>query len=444
VTRASSAPPWLSEDLREHYDALVSAVDVDPDGVPDVVRAVLDDYEREVDLGSIVLYAGTNVLSPTARRLLATSIGGRPSMGPPGEKYQTGWTAHTERLEVLAAELARRIFGAAFAEVRLQSGSLANLAVYAALTELGDPILALPERAEGHASHREVGMAGIHGLQVEEIPFDDRTLNVDVDGLRRTALAIRPRLIVLGASLMLFPPPMAEVAAIAEDCGATLLYDAAHVSGLIAGGRFQRPLDEGAQVMTCSTYKSFGGPPGGLVLTNDPTIAEALDRAAYPQMTANYDAARLAALAVAEAEVLTHWDRYAEACLANAARLAAALSDHGFDVVGKDLGFTRSHHVAVDARRLGGGRTAAFRLEPARILLSEIALPWDRPGEPAGGLRMGTQEVTRWGLGPEEMDRIAAWLRRVLLEGEDPERVGPEVWDVRRSFDRVGYCFDTR
>jgi glycine hydroxymethyltransferase len=444
MTRASSAPPWLSEELRQHYDALVSAVDVAPEAVPDVVRAALEEHEREVDLGSIVLYAGTNVMSPEARRVLATGIGGRPSMGPPGDKYQTGWTAHIERLEVLASELARRIFGAAFAEVRLQSGSLANLAVYAALTEPGDPILALPERAEGHASHREIGMAGIHGLRVEEIPFDDRTLTVDLDGLRRTALAIRPRLIVLGASLMLFPPPVAEVAAIAEECGATLLYDAAHVSGLIAGGRFQRPLDEGAEVMTCSTYKSFGGPPGGLVVTNDPTIAEALDRAAYPRMTANYDAARLAALAVAEAEVMTYWDRYAEVCLASAAHLAAALSDQGFGVVGKDLGFTRSHHVAVDVGSLRGGRTAAFRLEPARILLSEIALPWDRRGQPAGGLRIGTQEVTRWGLGPEEMDRIAEWMRRVLLDGEDPERIAEEVHQLRRSFDRIGYCFDTR
>jgi glycine hydroxymethyltransferase len=444
VTRASSAPPWLSEDLREHYDALVSAVDVAPEAVPNAVRAVLDGYERDIDLGSIVLYAGTNVMSPTARRFLGTGIGGRPSMGPPGEKYQTGWPAHTERLEVLASELARRIFAVAFAEVRLQSGSLANLAVYAALTEPGDPILALPERAEGHTSHHAVGMAGIHGLRVEEIPFDNRTFSVDLDGLRRTALAIRPRLIVLGASLMLFPPPVAEVAAIAEECGATLLYDAAHVAGLIAGGRLRRPLDDGAHVMTCSTYKSFGGPPGGLILTNDPAIAEAVSRVAYPRMTANYDTGRLATLAVAEAEVLTHWDRYAEACVTNASHLAGSLAEEGFDVAGKDLGFTRTHHVAVDARSLGGGRTAAFRLEPARILLSEIALPWDQPGDPAGGMRIGTQEVTRWGMGLEEMDRIAAWMRRVLLDGQDPEPIGAEVRDLRRSFDRIGYCFDTR
>jgi glycine hydroxymethyltransferase len=441
VTRAASAPPWLTAELREHYERLASTLDLPPDAVPAAVRDAVEEHEREVDLGSIVLYAGTNVMSPGARRVLASGVGSRPSMGPPGEKYQTGWTERTERLEVLAAEMACRVFGTRFAEVRLQSGSLSNLAVYAALTEPGDPILALPERAEGHASHRAVGMAGIRGLRVEEIPFDATTWNVDVPGLRRTALALRPRLIILGASLMLFPTPAREVADIAGECGATLMYDAAHVAGLVAAGRFQRPLEEGVDLLTCSTYKSFGGPPGGLMVTNDPRIAEAVDRATYPRMTANYDANRIAALAVAEAEVLAFWEEYADACLANARRLAEALAAEGFAVAAPEHGFTRSHHVAIDARKLGGGRAAAFRLAPARILLSEIALPWDRPGDTASGMRIGTQEVTRWGLGPGEMDRVASWMRRVLLGGEDVARVADEVRDLRRSFAEVRYCF---
>jgi glycine hydroxymethyltransferase len=441
VTRAASAPSWLPDDLRVHYERLASALDLAPEAVPAAVRDAVEEHEREVDLGSIVLYAGTNVMSPVARRLLASGVGGRPSMGPPGDKYQTGWTAQTERLEVLASQLARRVFGTRFAEVRLQSGSLANLAVYAALAEPGAPILALPERAEGHASHRAVGMAGIRGLRVEEIPFDARTWNVDVAGLRRTALALRPRLIIVGASLMLFPPPLRDVAEIAHACGATLMYDAAHVAGLVAAGRFQRPLEDGADVLTCSTYKSLGGPPGGLMVTNDLEIARGVDRAAFPRMTANYDANRLAALAVAQAEVLAFWDGYADACLANARRLAEALAAEGFAVAAAEHGFTRSHHVAIDARPLGGGRAAAVRLAPARILLSEIAQPRDRPGEPASGMRIGTQEVTRWGLGPGEMDLVASWMRRVLLDGEDAARVADEVRDLRRSFAEVRYCF---
>jgi glycine hydroxymethyltransferase len=243
---------------------------------------------------------------------------------------------------------------------------------------------------------------------------------------------------------MPWPQPVTEAAAIARESGARLVYDAAHVAGLIAGGTFQRPLDEGADVITCSTYKSFGGPPGGLVLTNDPEIARALDRAAYPQMTANYDAGRLASLAVAEAEVLAFWPEYAEACLANARALAGALAGEGFDVAGAERGFTASHHVAIDARKLDGGEIAARRLEPARILLSQIALPWDRPGRPAGGLRMGTQEVARWGLGPREMERIAIWMRRVLLDGEAADRVAREVVELRRNFAEVRYCFPSR
>jgi glycine hydroxymethyltransferase len=213
------------------------------------------------------------------------------------------------------------------------------------------------------------------------------------------------------------------------------------VAGLIAGRQFQRPLEEGADVMTCSTYKSLGGPPGGLIVTNDPGIAEALDGVAYPRMTANYDAGRLASLAVAEAEVLAFWAQYAPACLANAQALAEALSAEGFDVTGAEREFTASHHLAVDAASLGGGEASARRLEPAQILLSQIALPWDRPGDPASGLRMGTQEVSRWGLGPEEMRLVAAWMRRVLLDDESPESVAREVAELREGFAELRYCF---
>jgi glycine hydroxymethyltransferase len=137
-----------------------------------------------------------------------------------------------------------------------------------------------------------------------EMPFDAERMTVDVDGLRALVHRERPKLVVAGASLMLFPHPVAAMADAAHEVGAKLLFDAAHIAGLVAGRRFQQPLREGADVMTCSTYKSFGGPPGGLVVTNDPETAEAVERAAYPGLTANYDASRLAALAVAEAEVL--------------------------------------------------------------------------------------------------------------------------------------------
>jgi glycine hydroxymethyltransferase len=196
-------------------------------------------------------------------------------------------------------------------------------------------------------------------------------------------------------------------------------------------------------VMTCSTYKSFGGPPGGLVLTNDPAIAEAVERVAYPGMTANYDASRLASLAIAEAEVLEFWPDYADRCIANARTLAAALSGRGVPVVGSAIGFTSSHHVGLDARTLGSGAAVAARLERASILASAIGLPWDEPGATPSGVRLGTQAVTRWGLGSQEMERIAEWIDAVLLHDAPPEQVTGDVRALRRAFDRVGFCFPT-
>jgi glycine hydroxymethyltransferase len=436
------APAWLPAPLREYANDIAEALgDPEPADVPGLVDGITAGHERDIERGSLVLYAGTNVMSPLARRALASGVGSLPSMGPPGEKYQTG-TRWIERLEVLASMLARRVFDARFAEVRLHSGTLANLAVYAALTEPGDNIVVLPERAGGHTSHHAIGAPGIRGLRVVEMPFDAERMNVDVDGLRAVIERERPKLVVAGASLMLFPHPVAEMASAAHEGGARLLYDAAHVAGLIAGGRFQRPLADGADVMTCSTYKSFGGPPGALVVSNDPAVAEAIERAAYPGMTANYDASRLASLSIAQAEVLAFWREYAGRCVSNAQALAAAMSAHGIAVVGAAHGSTVSHHVVIDARSFGGGASAARQLEPANILASAIGLPWDEPDAPPSGVRLGTQAVTRWGLGPQEMERVAELIAAVLVYGGDADEVRADVRALRRTFDRVGFCFD--
>src|SRR5689334_12613904 len=168
----SFAPAWLPASLRDYAEDVARALgDPAPADVPALVAGITGAHEREIDLGSLVLYAGTNVMSPGARRALASSVGSLPSMGPPGQKYQTG-TRWIERLEVLTAMLAKRVFDARFAEVRLHSGTMANLAVYTALARPGDTILVLPERAGGHTSHHAVGVPGVRGLRVVEMPFD--------------------------------------------------------------------------------------------------------------------------------------------------------------------------------------------------------------------------------------------------------------------------------
>ena len=435
--------PWASATAQAYLQQMGGTLAaMKPRDLADRVRALADEHEAWVDGACLTFYAGTNAMSPAARAMLASSMATRPSMGHPGDKYQPG-VRFLEQVETLAVDACRRLFRARFAEVRLPSGSSANLSVFMALTRAGDRILALPEWAGGHPTHREEGMAGLHGLHIRDVPFDPARMQIDLEGLRRVAREVRPRLIIVGASLVLFPYPLREVRAIAEEIGALVMYDGAHLAGIIAGGQFQDPLAEGAHLFTSSTYKTLGGPPGGLVLTNDPEIARRIDAVAYPGMTANFDCARVGALAVAAAELLEFGPAYARDCLANAQALAQALAADGFEVVAAAHGFTRSHHIAVDVHALGGGAPVARRLEGANIILSKFILPRDAGG-PAGrmsGLRLGLQEVTRRGLGVAEMPAISRLMRRVVLEGADPAVVAAEVRALRQRYARVQYCF---
>lgn len=421
-------------ELEEDFSGLA------PEMVGRSVRRILTEHAGKVDEGGIVLYAGTNVASPLARRFLGSTLETRPSMGYPGEKYQT-FLEHIEELEVLVTDLARRAFRAEFAEVRVQSGTLANLAVYSTFAEPGETIAVLPEAAGGHISHHGYGAPGIRGVRVVDLPYDIGKMNVNLQKLPEFLRRHRPRLMVVGASLLLFPHPLSRIREMADDAGTIVVYDAAHMDGLISGGLFQQPLAEGADLITSSTYKSLGGPSGGLILTDDPALAERVSNTVYPAMTANYNVGRLAALAVSLAESLEFGTEYARACIANARSLAHALDDEGFVVAGKEQGFTDSHHVGVDAHEFGGGSVAAEKLARAGIYLSGIGLPWQGEEEVYRGIRIGTQEITRRGMKPEHMGRIARWIRDILIRHRDPDLVGEQVQAFRKNFTSYEYCY---
>ena len=233
-------------------------------------------------------------------------------------------------------------------------------------------------------------------------------------------------LVVVGASLMLRPHRLEMIAEHVHTHGAQLLYDASHVAGLVAEGRFQAPLREGADLITFSTYKSFGGPSGGVIVANDEVLAGRVAAAVYPGLTANYDIARLLPLGAA---ALAHRDSdYADRCIANAQALARALAEEGLQVLGARRGFTSPHHVAVDVRALGGGTKAARRLAESNILLSEIGCP---DGEdPSGAIRIGTQSVTPQGFVVDDMPAIASALARALVE--PTQELREEVGAIRR------------
>jgi glycine hydroxymethyltransferase len=406
------------------------------------IEELVAEQARWIDRECLNLNPATNIQNPNGTRLQASGIGSRPSLGYPGDKYETG-LAPGEELEVIASEMARRVFRCVYAEIRLLSGAMANLAVFMATTCPGDVIFTLPPAAGGHATHQQFGAPGLYGLDVRSIPLvtDEATATwqIDLDALAAAVASARPRLLVVGGSLAFRPYPIREVHAIAESVGARLLFDAAHLSLLIAGEAFQQPLAEGADVITTSTYKALGGPPGGLILTNDAELAQRIDAIVYPGLTANNDLGRVAALAVCLNDLLVYRRAYAVQCIETAQALGRALAEAGLPVAGELPDFTQTHHLALDARRWGGGTRASRLLEPANILTTGIGLPLPEVPGDQNGLRLGTQELARWGIGPAEMPAVADFLARILVRGEDAAALRAEVVRFRARFQEVQY-----
>jgi glycine hydroxymethyltransferase len=389
------------------------------------------------------LNPATNVLNPRAEAILSAGLGSRPSLGYPGDKYEMGLEA-IEKIEIIAAELVAEIFGARFVEFRVPSGSIANLYACMATCRPGDRIIAPPPSIGGHVTHHKSGSAGLYGLEVHHAPVDAARFTVDIPGTAALARKLKPRLITIGGSLNLYPHPIRELRAIADEVGAKLLFDAAHLCGMIAGRAWPQPLEEGAHMMSMSTYKSLGGPAAGLIVTNDASLAETLDRIAHPGLTANFDVAKTASLAITLLDWRVLGREYAARMVATAAALAASLQREGLPVFAGRHGPTQSHQFAIEATRFGGGQTLAKRLRRANLLSSGIGLPVPEIDGDLNGLRLGTPEIVRWGMGPEHMPALARLIARAAQGNEAPEEIAPEVSEFRRKFRTLHFVRPSR
>ncbi|MDT8327830.1 MAG: aminotransferase class I/II-fold pyridoxal phosphate-dependent enzyme [Roseovarius sp.] len=429
---------WVPAHCEDLVQTLAARTDAE-DGARIAARieALATDNRRIHEAECFNLNPATNVMNPRAEALLASGIGSRPSLGYPGDKYEMGLEA-IEEIEVIAASLAAEIFEAEFAEIRVPSGAIANLYGFMATCKPGDTIIAPPASIGGHVTHHAAGCAGLYGLRIIEAPVDADGYSVDLAGLADLARKERPRLITLGASLNLFEHPVREVRAIADEVGAKLLFDAAHQCGIIAGRAWRNPLAEGAHMMTMSTYKSLGGPAGGLIVSNDAALAERLDAIAFPGMTANFDAAKSAALAVTLLDWRTHGVAYATQMVALAQALAAALEAEGLPVFKGALGATNSHQFAIAAAGFGGGQAASKTLREAGFLACGIGLPIDPLAGDMNGLRIGTPELVRWGVTPEHAPRMAGLIAQAL-RSNDASALLPEVSAWRQEFDALHY-----
>lgn len=398
---------------------------------------------------SIPLIASENVTSPAVREALISDFQHRYAEGWPGERVYAG-CIYIDQVEIIAMELARELFKAEHANVQPVSGLTANLAAFTALTEPGDTMMCLSVASGGHISMAKKkfgGTAGaVHGLEIEYLPLDEKRMNIDVEAAAKKIAEVKPKLVTFGGSVFLFPHPVKELSKVAKDYGAHVMYDAAHVAGLIAGGQFQDPLREGAEVMTCSTHKTLPGPQHGMILCTK-ELAEAINKAVFPGIVSNHHLHSVAALAIALAEMLEFGREYTAQIVRNAKALGKAMYEQGLSVLCPELGFTESHILVVDVTKYGDGGTLEKKLENANIILNRNLLPWDpregRHYKNPGGIRLGTSEVTRLGMKESEMKQIAEFIRRIIIDNEEPQKVASEVVEFRKEFQKVHYCFES-
>ncbi len=393
---------------------------------------------------SIPLIASENVTSYLVRRFYTSDFGHRYAEGRVGKRYYQG-CAFIDELEALAIDLTKKLFDVEHANVQPISGTVANMAVFFALTNPGDTIMSLSVPHGGHISHDKFSAAGLRGLNVKYYAFDNENFNIDVDATRRKVekLEDKPKVFVLGASLFLFPHPVKDIAEIAEEVGAKVVYDASHVLGLIAGKRFQDPIREGADVVTASTHKTFPGPQRAVIMCKK-ELGKTIDKGVFPGVVSNHHIHSLAGYVAACLEMMEFGEAYAKQIVKNAKRLAESLYNLGYDVLCPDLGFTESHQVVVDVSKFGGGDKIAKMLEDVGIILNKNLLPWDdvKRADNPSGIRIGVQEVTRLGMKENEMDTIAELIDMTIKEKKSKDEIRKMVREFKSNYVTVKYTFE--
>jgi glycine hydroxymethyltransferase len=404
------------------------------------------------------LIASENVASPAVREAMVSDFANRYAEGWPGERVYAG-CVYIDQVELECIELAKLVFNAQFADVRPISGVNANLALYSVFTNPGDTMIALPVPSGGHISHGRKEFSGtaglVHGLKVEFFAFNKEEMNIDVEKtkerveeLEKEEEGVKPRFIMFGGSLFLFPHPVKELSEYfrsrLEDV--FICYDGAHVSGLIAGGEFQKPLEEGADAMTMSTHKTLFGPPGGLIVARSNEVGEKIKPGVFPGTTSSHHLHNIAGKAIALAEMLEFGRDYAKQVIKNAQALASALHSKGIAVLGEKNGFTKSHQVAFDVTKFGDGGTLEKELEKANIIVNRQLIPGDykagRHYMHPGGIRIGTSELTRLGMKEGDMKDVADLMARVIVKKDPPSEVAKAVSKFRSSFQKTRFAFE--
>jgi glycine hydroxymethyltransferase len=407
------------------------------------VRAIYEIVRRQNEWrrNTVNLIASENIVSNTVRKLSGSDFAHRYAEGHPGERYYQG-TEYIDKIESDLRNDFKTLFRSAHADVRPVSGTNANEAVFSSFIKPGDIVMVNSTPGGGHISHHLTGSVGKITKNVIDFPLSKDGFHIDLQKTKELIHVCRPRVLIFGRSLFLFPEPVKEFADICAEYKILIIYDAAHVLGLIAGGRFQDPLGEGSFIMTGSTHKTYFGTQRGVILSNMGNMEwQKVDRGAFPGSSSNHHLDTLVGLAVATQEMITFGKEYSAQIISNAKALGHSMKKVGFEVLAEEFGFTESHQIAVNMRKHGGGKMAANLLKENDIILNMNVLPYEplRNVTNPDGVRIGVQEMTRVGMKEDEMDRIAHLIKECIVHGKE---VRGEANRLRGEFPSVKYSFD--
>jgi glycine hydroxymethyltransferase len=434
-----------------------SGASIMPVDIADVLQ-IVDAQNQWRSRQTINLIASENVQSPAVRAIqnsdfMARYAEGHPNRGDEVRRYYQG-TRYIDQIETMAREELLALTRCRQADVRPISGNAANTAIALGYLRGGDAVIVNSTPAGGHISHNTIGVFGrriqTRGLSLSldapkhiplhYFPLAEDLYHLDVQKSLDLIDQVAPRLLVLGKSLFLFPEPVQELAAVCRERGIPILYDAAHVFGLIVGGQFQDPWRDGATWVTASTHKTFPGPQRGVIVAdldeeNERKYWPSADRGVFPGSSSNHHLHTLPALLVAIREMRQHATAYAVQVVRNAQALGRALDDEGIRVEARDFGYTASHQIAVNVAAYGGGVAIAQRLEANDMIVNYNLLPRDTEPRNPSGLRIGVQEMTRYGMHEDAMQRLAG----LLADAIKGKTVTDAVQALRASYSTLQY-----
>ena len=416
------------------------------------ITTCVTNQDRWRSTETLNMIASENSMSKTAMNTVRSDFHHRYAEGLVGHRAYQG-QKFQDQIEQITIDLTKDVFHSDFAEVRAPTATIANLALFFAFCKPKDDYFATTVPDGAHISYRKFGGAGCRSLNIHNIPYNPDKFNIDVDQFADQLLTTKPKLITLGGSVYLFPHPVNEIAKICKETNTIIHYDGSHVLGLIAGGEFQQPLQEGADILLGSTHKTFPGPQGAIIvgsnslLQKNPKALKKIQKRIFPGLVSNHHLWRLPPLAVTLLEMKQYGKEYAQKTIENAQALGKYLDNLGIKVIAKEYGYTKSHQVVVDVKEYGGGGQAAINLENANIICNknllyqdDVSTALDNPS----GLRIGTQELTRWGMDHDDMKSVAEFYARIIIDKESSDRIKKEITQFRQQsqFTKIQFSLD--